>query len=614
MLALLRCLADSVYQLQSLIARATTVIVGVATSSRCAVQQLQLVTVYCVLCLRAGTTVIGSAVQVLALLQAMHARGVQPSAISYCCALACCEATGNLTTAFALYEEACESGIRPTDKVHNQLIRVCASSGHVDRALSEVKALMRRHGDMQQHTLNSLTRALSDQHIGAPACEWLPAVSKVKQHRVCHILPVAEHRPDPRQQCLLQCCTVGDQSFAAFAGRALRMLSFMRNRNMRPGPRTWHALVAGSARAAKSDAALQLYTEMRSLGHLPSSKAGSALLIALSQAQQLHAAILVARDMHNCAGGVTQPCGALEALARQAQQASETRARDFATVIAPTVEAAAPTAAHLLELTRPLQSLQLCDAVLATRADREELPAAWSSLAALDSPRLASHESALGEAGALDTKAPRGPQRRLQKRDMLPSAQALCELVLALALGSHCAAAMRLYGALRAHGSGALLPFALRRTQIFEQLIELNCRVGKIHGALQVFDDWKAVRDLLLQQPGLWRSASSDMAGSSSADSSADDGDAGLCPTKLSNVSLAFLEACCSSAAEASNPELKWRVYDVCAVMRQQQEARRERNRPRPAKGSHHVRAWYGLDESDDLSDDVGSVFDVDEL
>jgi hypothetical protein len=50
---------------------------------------------------------------------------------------------------------------------------------------------------------------------------------------------------------------------------------------------------------------------------------------------------------------------------------------------------------------------------------------------------------------------------------------------------------------------------------------------------------------------------------------------------RLSNVTLAFLEACCRG-------EHEWRVFDVCAAMRQQSERKRNANLLRPRKLSHH--------------------------
>lgn len=52
----------------------------------------------------------------------------------------------------------------------------------------------------------------------------------------------------------------------------------------------------------------------------------------------------------------------------------------------------------------------------------------------------------------------------------------------------------------------------------------------------------------------------------------------------LSNVTLAFLEACCRGSEEHT-----WRVYDVCAAMRQQRERKVEAKLARPFKKSHHV-------------------------
>lgn len=52
---------------------------------------------------------------------------------------------------------------------------------------------------------------------------------------------------------------------------------------------------------------------------------------------------------------------------------------------------------------------------------------------------------------------------------------------------------------------------------------------------------------------------------------------------KLSTVTLAFLEACCRR-----EPEYEWRVFDVCAIMRQQKEQKRQAGLARPQKASHH--------------------------
>ena len=108
-----------------------------------------------------------SDLQVFKILEEMRLRRVQPSAVTYGCVLSACEATADADLAFRVYKEACADGVLPTDECHNALIRVCATAGRVDEALEEIKLLMRKHGDMQLHTINSLTRALCEPFIGA---------------------------------------------------------------------------------------------------------------------------------------------------------------------------------------------------------------------------------------------------------------------------------------------------------------------------------------------------------------------------------------------------------------------------------------------------------------
>ena len=89
---------------------------------------------------------------------------------------------------------------------------------------------------------------------------------------------------------------------------------------------------------------------------------------------------------------------------------------------------------------------------------------------------------------------------------------------------------------------------------------------------MQVFDDWKACSmSLMFLHRG--------------------DQETSARFPQLSQVTLAFLEACCRNSAQH-----EWRVFDVCAVMRQQKERKREAALDRPTKKSHHVAdvdAWW---------------------
>lgn len=102
--------------------------------------------------------------------------------------------------------------------------------------------------------------------------------------------------------------------------------------------------------------------------------------------------------------------------------------------------------------------------------------------------------------------------------------------------------------------------------------------------ALQVFDDWKSAGDAWTAAQQQHQAHDLDSADSSPLDASLDN--AAAPPArfpKLSNVTLAFLEACCRR-----EPVYEWRVFDVCAIMRQQKEQKRQAGLARPQKASHH--------------------------
>ena len=105
------------------------------------------------------------------------------------------------------------------------------------------------------------------------------------------------------------------------------------------------------------------------------------------------------------------------------------------------------------------------------------------------------------------------------------------------------------------------------RAAVFEALIEACCHEGDVDTALEVFDDLKAL----------------DVA--------------------VGKVTLAFLESVCR---RSKTPD--WRVYDVCAQMRKQVAAKKERRLAEgiPAKtSSHHV---WGAVEATGEADDAAAA------
>eukprot|EP00887_Chlorella_sp_A99_P002761 scaffold6.g2761.t1 len=182
----------------------------------------------------------------LQLLDDMRAAGLQPSAVTYGTALGACSRRGDVETAFALYQQACQEGIVPTDELHDLLLKLCVRAGRLSEGVDLVKALARQHSTLQEATLNSLVRALCSRRSAATA---------------------------------------------------LRLLSLIEAWGMRPSRRTYLALIAALAQDSNSQAAYQLYRAMRALGLEVDAPAGSALIIALCRAGQLATAVSVYDDM-----------------------------------------------------------------------------------------------------------------------------------------------------------------------------------------------------------------------------------------------------------------------------------------------------------------------------
>jgi pentatricopeptide repeat protein len=190
---------------------------------------------------------------------------------------------------------------------------------------------------------------------------------------------------------------------------------------------------------------------------------------------------------------------------------------------------------------------------------------------------------------------------------MLPTIEAVAAIVLACAIADEGKVALQLYEQLRRQGAAALSGLLQRGSRLFELLMEGCCRSGRVHEALAIFDDWKAARDIVVQHH-LQSKVGSVSACGLSEQGVADDASIGgtadggaavvACDNhehshavrlpKLSNVTLAFLEASCHACSDQE--DVRWRMYDVCALMRQQEEDKRARRLPRPKKGSHHVK------------------------
>jgi pentatricopeptide repeat protein len=424
----------------------------------------------------------------------MKKKGVAPTAVTYGCLLNACDKLGDVPRAFHVYQEACDQGVPPSDQMHDILIGVCTRGGRLDEALDLVKTMARTHANLQQHTLDSLVRALSG------TSPW----------------------------------------------RALRMLGLMQAKGMAPSHATYVALVGSCARASDGADALALYHSMKAQGMEVDGAAGSALITCLCQSQDLQQAVAVYDEMM-VAAWRRGPALIQRGLHLEQQQKQQKQQQQ-------------------------------------KQQQQKQQQQRWGAV-----PGAASRPNHRLKKGGLPRRA------------HVPDAAALASLAQAFAAVGQVREAWKYYKQLR-RGAGGMEDACLSHRRMFEALIEQNCRSQHVERALIVFDDWKAASAALVarrKETEPVPAASADSQGymvthpASSATSQmtlqqpnvAMPLQTGVIKRpKLSNVSLAFLEACCRS-----EPGLEWRVYDVCSVMRMQKERKLQDKLARPQKASHHV-------------------------
>ena len=175
------------------------------------------------------------------LAQDMERHNISMTDVTYGCLFLACEKLGDVNMAFKLYRKACEDGIRPSDEMHNILISVCTKCGKMDEALDLVKKMSRENSKLQQHTMNSLTRALSVQS------------------------PI----------------------------RAVRMMSLMKAMGMQPSRSTRLTVLKECSLSGDVIEALGIYQSLLACGMDLDGSSGSALICSLCQAQKLEEAVKV---------------------------------------------------------------------------------------------------------------------------------------------------------------------------------------------------------------------------------------------------------------------------------------------------------------------------------
>ena len=176
----------------------------------------------------------------------MRRSGVPLTDVTYGCLLVACEKQGDVARAFRLYQQSLEERVTPSDQMHNILISVCTRCGKLDEALDLVKSMARKHSNIQQHAMNSLTRALSIESPGRAA-------------RMLSLMGAMGMQPSrqTRLEVLKQCALAGDvnQALAMFnsveldgpAGSAL-IISLCAAQNLQDAVRVYDAMMAAAWR------------------------------------------------------------------------------------------------------------------------------------------------------------------------------------------------------------------------------------------------------------------------------------------------------------------------------------------------------------------------------
>ena len=97
----------------------------------------------------------------------MQAKGMQATEVTYGCLLVACERLGDVDRAFALYKQACDQGVTPSDACHNILINVCTATRQVCLPVLSLSLVRQEHSRFlwRYPTGNPVCSGLSSQLV-----------------------------------------------------------------------------------------------------------------------------------------------------------------------------------------------------------------------------------------------------------------------------------------------------------------------------------------------------------------------------------------------------------------------------------------------------------------
>eukprot|EP01025_Chloroclados_australasicus_P069364 TRINITY_DN9775_c0_g2_i1.p1 TRINITY_DN9775_c0_g2~~TRINITY_DN9775_c0_g2_i1.p1 ORF type:complete len:468 (-),score=43.34 TRINITY_DN9775_c0_g2_i1:185-1588(-) len=329
-----------------------------------------------------------------------------------------------------------------------------------------------------------------------------------------------------------------------YPDRAVRMLRLMNSKKIETQRETYLELVSACAKSGKSQISLDLYVEMRQLGYIAESEPVSRLVQSLCTAGNFRGLGLVLEDQLKLANGETE----------------------FPIVdLPPTDEEQQEFDSYQDAQTSKKQSSTFKDLPWTYKWLHQDLEAAGINI-------IEQVAELVEETCRLHLNSDQ-QQINVVSKPLVADMEGMAALLMLLARNNKLNATKMAY-ILSLNLYPEDFPICTTRNRrMFESLINVSCQLDDIAFGLRVFDDWKA--------------------GCIEIKLKGRNGELGknFVPPKLSSVTLAYLEACCRQ-----KPEFEWRVYDVCAAMRQQREQSKQAKLSHPTKTSHHFKE---VDSSD---------------
>ncbi|KAK9831866.1 hypothetical protein WJX81_003174 [Elliptochloris bilobata] len=518
----------------------------------------------------------GDAAAAAGLLANMQRQGPSPSAISYNTIIAAHAQAGDVARAFRAFRAMRAAQLAPCGATYGALLHACGKAG--DTAGAERLFREMRAAGVPQGVLIYTSLMHACVTCGTPE-SLARAFEVLDEMEAASVAPTAVTYGCALSACE-RLCQVPDRGPWAVQ-RAFELYRQACNRGVTPTDGCHNVLIRICTATGQLDEALELVKELARAHRSMQADTLNSVVRALAPASVLRA--LRMRSLVRTLGlpvfadtdAVLVGTAARSGLSAEAADLYWQARQDGAE---PSRAAGSDLIIALCKASQPREALRVLEDMTAADAAAEDRfgSSGAGARGAFAEAAIGRRRVGRGAAPVLQRPRSSGSQSGtsgLQWDKLVPHLTAIGALVHSFACSGDLDTAFRLYRQVRDDPEGAAA-MTLTHRPMFQALIEAACRSDSTACALKVFDDWKAF--------------------AARAAKGAGDGEPVQEP-RLSNVTLAYLEACCREEAA-----FEWRVYDVCAAMRQQSERRRQSRLAHPRKQSHHFLDVDGWQEAED--------------